>query len=97
MRRLLFLTTDTAHSTELYGRPPFPYDEVASSMRFVQEPNSSGQFMSATGLDGLLAVRVLRNAVGDARFKTQLATEPEQKALRRSAISVTVLPGMRYT
>ena len=49
-----YVTADTVHCTEVYGRPPFPYEPVASRARLAQEPKDRGQLRIIVGAEGLL-------------------------------------------
>ena len=67
---------DTVHKTEVYGRPPLPYDPVASSMRSSQELRCAGLLMMTVGTEGSSGLRVSTVALVAVGFEAQIALLP---------------------
>ena len=65
-------TADTVHCTEVYGRPPLPYDAVASRTRFAVDPRLVGQLRMTTGAGGFSGAKILMVVLGVRLFKRQL-------------------------
>lgn len=82
----------TVHLTEVYRRPPFPYDPVASTVRLAQDPIEDGVKRTIVGADGLRGARVTVAVVLAAEFEFSSV----EKALRRPPRSVTSSPIARY-
>ena len=45
------MKADTDHKTEVYGRPPLPYDPVASNMWSSQDLTCAGLLMTTAGTE----------------------------------------------
>lgn len=86
----------TVQITALYGRPPLPYEPVASITRLACEPKDRGQFKIVTGLDGLVGAAVRTEVLGEAGLLAQSASVLKQKALTRPPVRVTMLPVFTY-
>jgi hypothetical protein len=83
----------TLQTADKYGRPPFPYDPVASSVRFAQESIDSGAQTTTVGEQGFSGARAVTVASVAAGFEKQSLTV--QNALSLPERSVTPLPTLR--
>lgn len=71
---LLYCTADTCHSTELYRRPPLPYEAVASNERLVHDPKKRGALTTIVGPDGFTGSRVTTVELTAVGLRSHAAT-----------------------
>lgn len=83
----------TDHLTVAYKRPPLPYDSVASSVRFKQEPSVDGAAMTTVGDIGLLGADVNTVDKMEVGFEEHALALRVQNALSNNPFKVTELPG----
>ena len=90
-------TADTVHTAEVYMRPPWPYDPVASKTKVEQSPSVVGAVIITAGATGFSgdSITTLLKAVG---FDAQTRTPSLQNALSFELRTVTVSPTlMKFT
>ena len=85
------LVADTVQITDLYRRPPWPYDPVASSVKFEQSPNVGGAVMITVGEIGFRGASI-NEAPVVVGFAEQAGAVFVQKALTVALRTLTVSP-----
>ena len=88
---------DTVHRAEMYMRPPWPYDPVASKTKLEQSPSVAGAVIITSGATGFSgeSITTLLKAVG---FDAQTRTPSLQNALSFELRTVSVSPTlMKFT
>ena len=86
----------TVQRTDVYKRPPLPYDPVASRVRFAQAPKVAGALITTVGLEGFDGAWVETLAALAVGLLRQKAADSVQNERNNPALRVTLAPGARY-
>ena len=87
-----YVMAETVQMTEVYRRPPLPYDSVVSSIRSSQGPRLAGLLMTTVGAEGFKAFRVSTVIFEAVGFEVQELPPPRQYDLKCPPNRVTELP-----
>ena len=87
-----YVMAETVQMTEVYRRPPLPYDSVVSSIRSLQGPRLAGLLMTTVGSKSARGFRVSTIILEAVGFEVQELPPPTQYDLKCPPNRVTGLP-----